>query len=110
MAIVHLIDRANATTLLASLFSKIKACFDAVSAYEKPTSCTSYLLPLLAQLEVARSKSPHLQADTTSSPTLHVLVSTILEHGMMSLNFMSHLNSVLAILSRVGGINLLKTT
>ena len=110
MSIVRLIDRADATTLLASLFSKIKVCFDAISIHEKPTSCTSYLLPLLAQLELARSKSPRLQADTTSFSALQILVSAVLEHGMTSRDFTLHLNSVLAILPRVGGINLLKTT
>jgi hypothetical protein len=110
MSIVHLIDRADATPLLASLVSKIRVCFDTISAYEKPTSYTSYLLPLLGQLELARSKSPRLQADTTSFSTLHVLVSAVLQHGMMDQGFISHLNCVLAILPHVGGINLLKTS
>ena len=110
MSIVHLINRAGATKLLPSLFSKIKVCFDAISAYEKPTSYTSYLLPLLGQLELARSKSPRLQADTASFSALHNLVSAALEHGMMSQGFISHINGVLAILPHVGGINLLKTS
>ena len=110
MSIVHLIDRADATTLLALLVSKIKVCFDAISAHEKPTSCTFYLLPLLRQLELARSKSPRLQADTTSFSTLRVLVSAVLEHGMTSPAFISHLDCVLAILPHVGGISLLKTS
>ena len=110
MCILQLIDRADATTLLPSLFSKIKASFDAISVYDKPASSTSYLLPLLGQLALARSKSPRLQADTTSFSTSHVLVSTVLEYGMMNQGFISHLNCVLAILPHVGGINLLKTS